>query len=257
MNDIVHQSGNSEFTSDEVTAIKHTSGQLNWLVMQSRPDIAYDNCVIGNSMKSGDGNIFRFINKCIKRVQNQDVSLHFYSSMDLYTCKVVTYCDASFANLPNGGSQGSFISFLIDDKGTYCPITWQSRKIRRVVKSTIAAECLAAVEAAEMTVYLSVVISDILKLPSGSVKTLVLCDNNNLVTAAHSTTNLEDKRLIIDISVLRDLLNRGELSEFRWVSTKLQIANSLTKAGACDKDLTQILNNKLKFVDSSSSFFEV
>ena len=38
--------------------------------------------------------------------------------------------------------------------GAYSPIAWQSRKIRRTVKSTIAAESLAALDAAEMTVFL-------------------------------------------------------------------------------------------------------
>lgn len=252
--DVCSQSSSSTFSSDQLTAIKQSSGQINWLVMQSRPDIAYDSCMIANSMNSGNAKVFSSINKCIRRIQNQDVVLHFYSCMDIITCRVVTFCDASFGNLPNGGSQGSFISFLIDQNGTYCPIAWQSRKIRRVVKSTIAAECLAAVEAAEITVFLAVFLKNILKLPEGSVKTLLLCDNNNLVTSAHSSTNLEDKRLIIDISVLRDLLNTGELNEFRWVNTKLQVANSLTKTGACDKDLMQILNSKLCFDNDTSSF---
>ena len=91
---------------------------------------------------------------------------------------------------------------MVDGNGLYSPIAWQSRKIRRVVKSTIAAECLAALEAAETIIYLANILKDILRL-SDCVKTYVFCDNKNLVNSAHST-NIEDKRLIIDISVLRD-----------------------------------------------------
>ena len=40
------------------------------------------------------------------------------------------------------------LSYLCNKDGKTAPIQWQSRKIRHVVKSTLAAECLAQVEAA-------------------------------------------------------------------------------------------------------------
>ena len=121
------------------------------------------------------------------------------------------------------------------------------------MKSTLAAECLAAVEAAEITTYIAALIKDVLNL-STSIKTYVFCDNKNLVNAAHSSTNLEDKRLVIDISVLRDLLQQQELTEFLWVSTDQQLANALTKQGACDKLLLDVFNKYLRFRFNSVSF---
>lgn len=246
--------GKSEFSSDEVKAIKQLSGQINWLVTQARPDIAYEGCIIGNSLTSGNSAVFSSINKVIRKIQNQDVVLHFYSDLDTSNVSIVTFCDASFANLPNGGSQGSYITFLVDQNGLYSPITWQSRKIPRVVKSTTAAECLAAVTAAEMTIYLATLLQEILHLSDGCIKTYVFCDNDNLVKAVHSSTNMEDRRLLIDVSVLRDLLQKGELGQFRWVNSKLQVADSLTKQGACNKNLVRILNDKLTFDFSTGRF---
>ena len=170
------------------------------------------------------------------------------------SCSVVSFRDASFANLPNAGSQGGFVSLLIDKRGVYCPVTWQSRKIKRVVKSTLAAECLAAVEASEMTIYLARLIEDIFKSPSNSVYTYVFCDNKNLVNAVHSSTNLEDKRLVIDVSVLRDFLRHEELTKFEWVHTDMQLANVFTKQGASDKLLLNVLNSKLHFNFDSATF---
>ena len=174
--------------------------------------------------------------------------------MDIYSCSVVSFCDASFANLPNAGSQGGFVSLLIDKNGVYCPLTWQSRKMKRVVKSTLAAECLAAVAAAEMTIYLARLIEDIFKLPKNSVITYVFCDNKNLVNAVHSSTNLEDRRLVIDVSVLRDFLQQKELTKFVWVATEMQLANTFTKQGASDKLLLKVLNFKLQFNFDTATF---
>ena len=64
------------------------------------------------------------------------------------TCHFEGYADASFANLQGGKSRGGFIILLVDTNGKCCPILWQSRAIRRVVKSTLAAETLSLVECA-------------------------------------------------------------------------------------------------------------
>lgn len=53
------------------------------------------------------------------------------------------YSDASLGNMPNGGSQGGFIILLAIQSGKFSPIWWNSKKIRRVVRSTLAAETLA------------------------------------------------------------------------------------------------------------------
>ena len=139
---------------------------------------------------------------------------------------------------------------MVDGNGLYSPIAWQSRKIRRVVKSTIAAECLAALEAAETIIYLANILKDILRL-SDCVKTYVFCDNKNLVNSAHST-NIEDKRLIIDISVLRDF--NQELTGFIWIPTECQLANALTKQGASDDFLLKVFNESLLFQLDSVEF---
>ena len=59
------------------------------------------------------------------------------------------FSDASLANLCDCGSQGGFIIFLAEENDTRYPIMWKSRKVRRVVSSTLAAEMLTLVEVAE------------------------------------------------------------------------------------------------------------
>ena len=64
-------------------------------------------------------------------------------------CSIICFRDAAFANLKNGSSQGGFIIFLCKSDKNYAPISWKSRKIQRVVRSTLAAETLAMEEALE------------------------------------------------------------------------------------------------------------
>ena len=64
--------------------------------------------------------------------------------------KFLAYSDSSYANLKNAGSQVGFIIFPTDADGVkLSPIAWQSKRIKHVVKSTLVAEMLALVDAAE------------------------------------------------------------------------------------------------------------
>ena len=63
--------------------------------------------------------------------------MKFPKLQDIENVRFVTYQDASYAKLENGGSQGAHVIFLVDDNGNAAPISWQSKRIRRVVKSTL------------------------------------------------------------------------------------------------------------------------
>ena len=67
--------------------------------------------------------------------------------------KIVAYSDASFGNLTDRGSQGGYIIFLVGSNDKYMPIAWQSKRVGRVVKSTLAVETLAMVDMAEACIF--------------------------------------------------------------------------------------------------------
>ena len=105
-----------------------------------------------------------------------------------------------------------------------------------------------------MTVYIATMLKDVLNRP-GKIDTYLFCDSKNLVNAVHSSTNLEDKRLVIDVSVLRDMLEQQELTKFMWVTTEIQLADTLTKQGASDKLLINVFNNTRLRLDLKSGSF--
>ena len=77
-----------------------------------------------------------------------------------------------------------------------------------------------------------------------SVPISVLSDNKSLVDAVHKTTSVQNKSLQIYINMLREMIEKGVIREFRWVNTESQIANSLTKRGASTDNLKRLLMNK-------------
>ena len=205
----------------------------------TRPDIAFDVCdssVAYTKAKIGD---LLNLNKVIGKVSSDHLKLFFPNVYPISDCILECYSDASFANLSDSGSQGGFIIFMKNSRGMRCPLLWQSRKIRRVVKSTLAAETLALLECAEAAVYLKEVISDILKHISLRIKCFV--DNKSIVDNVNSTKNVDDRRLRIDIAVLKSMLENKEIESITWIESSLQLADSLTKKGANSQKLRAAL----------------
>ena len=73
------------------------------------------------------------LNKVVERVKNEKNQILF-PSLDPNTIKLVLYTDASFNNLPDGGSQGGRIIFLTSFHSKYCPLIWNTSKVKRVIR---------------------------------------------------------------------------------------------------------------------------
>ena len=221
----------SHLEKGESDEFRSLLGQLNWLATQTRPDIAFDVCELSTSLSRATVEEVLRANKVLKRIQQRPVMLKFCELEEPEQLNIECYSDASFGNLQGGGSQGGYIVFLADNRGCKCLVSWQSRKVRRVVKSTLAAETLALLDAAESGIFVASMIGELLNI--GSYRPTVKCfvDNKSLVETLHSTRNVDDKHLRINIAVLREMIEKRDIT-VSWVQSAKQLANALTKRGA-------------------------
>ena len=146
-----------------------------------------------------------------------------------------------FGNLPDGGSQAGYIILLIDSEGNVAPISWQSHKIRRIVRSTIAAETLAMSDALDAGILIASMWKEFVGV---QCETMVegITDCYSLYESVNSTKSLSDKRLRIEMSMLRQMQDRNEVKLF-WTETSNQLADVLTKKGVCSLKLLRVLSS--------------
>lgn len=106
------------------------------------------------------------------------------------------------------------------------PVFWRSRVIKRICRSTLAAECLAAADAVDRGLYISEMLTAILP---NKVRLVVKTDCRSLVDTVKANRRLTEKRLAIDVALLAELLANGQLWGLQWVATSQQLADALTK----------------------------
>ena len=144
----------------------------------------------------------------------------------------MVFSDASFGNVKNGGSQGGFIIFLSDETNSVTPLSWSSKRLKRVVRSTMAAETLALLQAVDGAIYLRQFISEVLfnELSAKSIPIYCFVDNKDLCSALESSKDVNERRLRVEIQTLKDCIRNDNLF-IRWVDTKNQLADVFTKTG--------------------------
>ena len=230
-------------SNDEKTELRRVIGQLQWLSTQTRPDLAYDACELSNSFTKATSDVLFRANKSITKAKLNSVQINFQKLSSIEECKIVVFSDASFKNLPGGGSQGGYLLFLVDKSGRCSPVHWQSHKLKRIVASSLAAECLALQDGSGSAFYLKSLIEEIFE---SSVKEMPVCcitDNKSLVETVHSSNTLEDKRLIVDIAMMREKLRNKEIASIEWIEKTHQLADCLTKKQASSEKLRDVLRN--------------
>ena len=87
--------------------------------------------------------------------------------------------------------------FLQGRNGKYMLLAWQSRKLKRVVKSTLTAETLALQEVIEAATMIKTMFLEILNVDAHNQILLIKCvtDSKSLYDAVYSTKTLTEKRL--------------------------------------------------------------
>ena len=150
---------------------------------------------------------------------------------DKNSLRLQLFIDACFNNLPNGGSQVGQIIFLNDSRNSCCPVYWNSSKIKRVVRSRLTAKTLALSDKCDVTFYVNKLLSKLIDADRDSLSVTAYTDNESLNVAVLSTKQTLEKRLIVDISSLREMVDRNEI-QIAWTEKVKQISDVLPKAGA-------------------------
>ena len=221
------------------TEYRSKLGQLNWLSIISRLDVSMSTRYATALATHATIKDAIFVNKIIKQAKSTQYKIKF-PSFDLNTLKLVTYTDASYNNLPDGGSQGGYIVFLSDGINS-APIRWHSGRIKRSVRSTLAAETVALADGCDATYNTLNLLKNMINI-SYKIDCHIYTDNESLFKTCNTTNLTSDLRLRVDLASIRQQIVDKSIS-LHWINSQDQLADCLTKIGASNKHLIETISN--------------
>lgn len=193
-------------------------------------------------MTNPDIKAAKFLNKNILRcLKDPSRGLNFIA-LDRKSLRVSVFVDAGFASNNDCSSQIGFVMVLMDSFGSANIIHYGSLKCKRIVRSVLAAELLAMMHGFDISSTIRLAVNCIM---DRKVSLELYTDSRSLYDCLVSINTTSEKRLLIDLSLLRECYERREISQVLWIPTHQNPADGFTKAKPNTALDTLILDNKL------------
>ena len=217
-------------------------GKIGWVASMSRPDLCHDHVALSTKLGKATARDMKRAAKVVRKLKSDSTVMKFVNLGPSSQWCLEGFGDAGFQSLPDKLSSCGGQVLLISNRtiGKACILKWRSKKLKRVVSSSTAAEALAANDALDELVYMQCLLKEILG-ESFQIPVCLHTDSANLHNAVIRSTLAESPRLRTDIVKLQESLSCGELSEFCKVDKKEMIADCLTKCGASPVELMKLL----------------
>ena len=217
-------------------------GKIGWLGTLSRPDLAFDHVSLSTKLGCASIGDMKYAVKTLKKLKMHAGEMIIQDLGDIKDWIVEGYGDAGFKSLPGKvNSCGGKVVIVRNRKSNKASVlSWRSKKLKRVVSSSTAAETLAMVETISDMIYTKAILEEIIESKI-KIPMYVYTDSKNLWKSLHSTALVEDPRLRIDVAIIKESLEKGEIDQVIKVDSKNMIADSLTKKGASAKKLMELL----------------
>lgn len=244
---------NLPLNEEEKSSFRGLIGSMGWISRQTRPDIMVNVSIASQTMGAPKIKDIVDLNKAVKMLkETPDTKWTFRSSsITLEECVVFVCADSSFANLDGHKSQCGYVIGLASKEiaeGQEAPILLleaNSSSIKRVCRSTLAAESNAFLMAYEAADYVGSLVRELLH-PGVSLRNLekeyarvpvyAFTDAKSLESTINKDAGQpSDKRVKILVAQVKELLENGE-DKVIWVDTSQMLADVLTKIG-CEREL--------------------
>ncbi|CAE7468223.1 RE2 [Symbiodinium sp. CCMP2592] len=249
---------NSPLTEPEKTAFRGLIGQMGWVTRQSRPDLLVNVSLAAQSVSSPKVSDVVRLNRAVKMLKDTSEAKWCFRKSDLKLKDAVAFvfADSSFANVEGSKSQCGYVAGLTSPdivNGGPVPIYVVeafSGSIKRVCRSTLAAEANGFLSGAEAAEYIRSLLLEInhpdvtvRDLDQHYVKKKIACftDARSLEQTLNKDAGQpQDKRVRILIAQAREMIGENNYDDdapgfATWVDTSQMLADVLTKEN-CDRE---------------------
>ncbi len=207
-------------------------GKLLYLNL-SRPDLAFKvNSLAKVSTSTHLKEKIKEARLLIKEIKSTQLEIKYSQLGNLNDLYLEVYADAAFGNQEEKTKSTEGAIIMLRGQGSKCaPINWKSKTLARVCKSAKTAETMAMENAADTAIGLGRQLNQIRtgQVTSDAGKIIVCTDSKSLIESLNSTKQVDEAPMRLNVARLKDMRDKGDILEFKWVPTEDMLADSLTK----------------------------
>lgn len=174
---------------------------------------------------------FKALNKAIEACLEAKVDGLKYVPLHLPSVHMAVFIDASFAGNSDHTSQLGFVICLVDQNNAANLIHYGSSKSKRVTRSVLSVELYAMVYGFDNC---SVIHHSLQEFLGRKIDFKMYTDSKSLFDSLVSLNPTTEKRLLIDLTLLRQCYEKREITEVLWIPGSQNPADALTKAKPCN-----------------------
>ena len=234
-----------EVTEAERQGLRGLIGSLQYAASNTRPDISARLSFLQSKINCAKVHDLLEANRLLGDAQKHAHIGVTISSIPDDEIRMVAYSDASFATREKQQSQKGALFLAVhqdvfgQQKALSSPLTWCSKKIERVVASTLASETFALSSAVDLLNWLRLAWSW-LRNPTIPWQTpekvwlseppsiaVVDCKSLYDVISKNTTPQCQEHRTLIEALVIKENIQQGIRPH--WVHSAAQLADALTK----------------------------
>jgi hypothetical protein len=210
-------------TRDDFASIR---GSASYATANTRPDVvAAVNMLSQVVPASATEKDFISLDEAVHKLKTSPIDLR-YDGLGVEPICLRVYADASFANNPDLMSQIGHVAFIVDKHHKCALLSWSSHKCKRVTRSVLAAELYALAGAFAYGYAIRHSLQSLLGRP---VNIFLFTDSMTLFNSITTLCKMSERRLQIDIAILRAAYRSGDLNNLGWVRSKFMLADPMTK----------------------------
>ncbi|CAE7682647.1 RE2 [Symbiodinium necroappetens] len=234
----------SPLTDVEKKWVASVGGQLNWMARQGRADLAYGISRVQQMAGARDPDTIKLLNQLVKKAREPYEMVFQKLPGGMEGLVFLAVSDASHGSMPKGRSQGGMMVLVANQEILEGPsevtcLLYHSAVLKRVVRSSLAAEISQAAETLDQCEYVRAMMAEVWdanftlqqwRWSASRWPEVLVLDSKTGYDILNSINNGEDKRLAIDIAILKEALYEPDSNRWiRWVPGLTMPADGLTK----------------------------
>ena len=250
--------GNASTPLPDKSILRTCAGQLAWVSNATRPDQAFLSSYLQGVQDKGLVSHVQLYNKGVREMKEKKVCLRFPSTVPISDWRLVCIADAGWATRDSGDSQGGYLlliaeSKMLDRERARCwLVDWSSKKLKRAVRSSVAAETLSGQNGLDALELFQALMLETLdgvtprqfrEMTPSRPGALVIDSKgfyDAITRSCCSQAISVERRLQIDYAIAKETMKKQNILPF-WVNNLRMAADCLTKLRGETKLLYDIL----------------